>query len=323
MARAIAKLDPKDLNLPGGISLGAVGVEITGKPTLTEWQMAMQFIDRCASASMWWHGDMLNYGYATYGELASQEDGDGKYSSETLYKAKYVSEHVPICIRMQNLSWAHHQAVAPLPIEEQTKWLAEASDSALPLADFRKSLRNDRLRIAAEQQVPAGKYRVIYADPPWSYNDQRMGTKEGGGAVAQYPLMETPAICELPIEGLALDNSVLFVWATSPLLPDAMQVIEAWGFTYKASFVWDKQRGFNGHYNDVKHELLLVAIRGSCQPECDKIPPSVISEKKTRHSAKPHTFREIIAQLYPTGPRIELFAREAPKGWDVWGNEAI
>lgn len=170
---------------------------------------------------------------------------------------------------------------------------------------------------------PDGQYRILYADPPWSYNDQRLATVAGGGAVAQYPPMSTDAICALAVPSLALRDSVLFLWATSPLLPDAHRVLESWGFTYKASFVWDKQRGFNGHYNDVRHELLLVGIKGKCQPQAEKLPPSVVSEKKTRHSAKPKTFREIIDSLYPHGPRIELFAREAPEGWDVWGNETI
>ena len=101
------------------------------------------------------------------------------------------------------------------------------------------------------------------------------------------------------------------------------KILRAWDFAYKASFVWDELAGFNGHYNDVHHELLLVATRGSCLPESQKLIPSIVHCAKDHHSSKPKMFREIIDALYPTGPRIELFAREKVKGWECWGNEAV
>lgn len=218
------------------------------------------------------------------------------------------------------------QQLAAIPAKEIEKHLEEIEASG-------QVTKAGVLRAVAKSQQkkdpqpvtgwPEGQYRILYADPPWSYNDQRLATVSGGGAVAQYSPMATDRICSLAVPAIALGDSVLFLWATSPLLPDALRVMDAWGFTYKASFVWDKERGFNGHYNDVRHELLLVGIRGKCQPQVEKLPPSVITEKKTKHSAKPATFREIINSLYPHGPRVELFAREAPEGWDVWGNEAI
>ena len=163
------------------------------------------------------------------------------------------------------------------------------------------------------------KYRVIYADPPWSYNDKQ-NVEVLGGAEKHYTTMPLQDICDLPIP--AADNAVLFIWVTSPLLEDVFKVIKAWGFKYKSSFVWDKVAHNMGHYNSVRHELLLIATRGSCTPDVPKLFDSVVSIERTEHSRKPKEFRDMIDTLYPVGERLEMFAREAPKGWDVWGNMA-
>ena len=163
------------------------------------------------------------------------------------------------------------------------------------------------------------KYRVIYADPPWSYNDKQ-DTGMLGGAVKHYPTMPLQDICDLPVP--AADNAVLFLWVTSPLLEDSFKVINAWGFKYKSSFVWDKVAHNMGHYNSVRHEFLLIATRGSCTPDVAKLYDSVVSVERAEHSRKPKEFRDMIDALYPVGDRLEMFAREAPEGWDVWGNMA-
>ena len=163
------------------------------------------------------------------------------------------------------------------------------------------------------------KYRVIYADPPWSYGDKQ--NIDGlGGAEKHYPTMPLEDICNLPVP--ALDNAVLFLWVTSPFLEDCFKVINAWGFKYKSSFIWDKVKHNMGHYNSVRHEFLLVCTKGSCTPDVQKLYDSVVSIERTEHSRKPKEFRDIIDTLYPTGNRLEMFAREAPDGWDVWGNMA-
>lgn len=163
------------------------------------------------------------------------------------------------------------------------------------------------------------KYRVIYADPPWSYNDKQ-DTGMLGGAVKHYMTMPLNDICNLPVP--SADNAVLFMWVTSPLLEDSFKVINAWGFKYKSSFVWDKVAHNMGHYNSVRHEFLLIATKGSCTPDVKRLFDSVVSIERTEHSRKPKEFRDMIDTLYPTGNRLEMFAREAPDGWDVWGNMA-
>lgn len=166
---------------------------------------------------------------------------------------------------------------------------------------------------------PAAKYRVVYADPPWAYGNTMPDyfTEQAD----HYPLMDISEICALPVNDMVEDNAVLFLWATSPILPEALDVIRAWGFTYKASFVWDKVKHNMGHYNSVRHEFLLIAVRGSCQPDVQKLHDSVVSEERTEHSRKPETFRQIIDEIYPYGKRIELFARKQVEGWESYGNE--
>lgn len=172
--------------------------------------------------------------------------------------------------------------------------------------------------------LPPKKYRILYADPPWKYNDSgAIGeTDNYGRAERHYPTMSITELCALSVKELADDNAVLFLWTTSPLLEECFAVIKAWGFQYKTSFVWDKVAHNFGHYNSVRHEFLLVCTRGSCTPDNPKLFDSVQSIEKTRtHSEKPEEFRNIIDTLYPHGRRIELFARRPAPNWDIWGNE--
>lgn len=164
-----------------------------------------------------------------------------------------------------------------------------------------------------------GKYRVIYADPPWKYGNTMPDyfTEQAD----HYPPMALAEITALPVSDIAEDDAVLFIWVTSPILEESFQVINAWGFKYKASFVWDKVKHNMGHYNSVRHEFLLVCVRGSCQPDVAQLFDSVQSIERAEHSKKPEKFREIIDTIYPKGNRIELFARRLTPNWEVYGNE--
>ena len=177
-----------------------------------------------------------------------------------------------------------------------------------------------KTEIAKTVDWPDGKYRVIYADPPWSYGNTQPDyhTEQSD----HYPTMELKDICALPVKELAMDDAVLFIWVTSPTLEESFQVIKAWGFKYKASFVWDKIKHNMGHYNSVRHEFLLIAVRGSCQPDVARLFDSVYSSEREGHSKKPHFFYEVIDTTYPHGPRIEMFARNTREGWASYGQQA-
>jgi len=170
--------------------------------------------------------------------------------------------------------------------------------------------------------LPSNKYRIIYADPPWSYGNK--GLDDYGHAERHYPTMTITELCAMggDVKAITDKDAVLFLWVTSPLLEECFPVIKAWGFKYKTSFVWDKIKHNFGHYNSVRHEFLLVCTRGSCTPDVNELFDSVQSIEKSRtHSEKPEAFRAIIGTIYTHGKRLELFARTEVDGWDSWGNE--
>jgi N6-adenosine-specific RNA methylase IME4 len=166
------------------------------------------------------------------------------------------------------------------------------------------------------------KFRIIYSDPAWSYNDKQE-TPMLGGASKHYNTMSVSEISNLPVKNISQKDAVLFLWVTSPLLEDAFEVIKSWGFKYKTSFIWDKIKHNMGHYNSVRHELLLIATKGSCVPDNKKLYDSVQSiERNDNHSEKPIEFLNIIDDLYLYGNKLEMFCRKIKKqNWYGWGNE--
>lgn len=174
-------------------------------------------------------------------------------------------------------------------------------------------------------ELPDDIYRVIYIDPPWQYNDARQtgDHRESTGALHHYSTMPLSELKELDVGSLAAEDSVLLCWATFPLLPDALDLVKTWGFTYKTAFVWDKGHGAFGSYHDAEAELLLIATCGSCTPDIDEKEKQIQRFQRGRHSAKPDEWRYLIDRLWPNGPRIEMFCRGAkPDHWDTWGAEA-
>lgn len=170
------------------------------------------------------------------------------------------------------------------------------------------------------------KYQIIYADPPWSYQN---GGVPQGGVDAHYPTMKLEEIKKLPVSLIAADTSVLLLWATFPQLNEALEVIKAWGFEYKTlGFSWLKTNKDGtpffgiGYYAKSNQEVCLLATKGKAHSlvESNSI-SSVILHPKTRHSEKPSVVRDKIVKLFGNRSRIELFARQKTEGWDVWGNE--
>lgn len=171
------------------------------------------------------------------------------------------------------------------------------------------------------------KYSVIYADPPWQY---RTYSKKGQGRSAEshYPTMSIEDIKALPIGELAAKDCALFMWITFPCMQEAFQVLDAWGFSYKTvAFVWVKQNRISdslfwgmGYWTRANAELCILATKG--QPKrVNSGVHQVIMSHIEQHSKKPDETRDRIVQLMGDVPRIELFARQSPEGWDVWGNE--
>ena len=175
-----------------------------------------------------------------------------------------------------------------------------------------------------EQEMvwPSGKYGLIYADPPWRYENPPMG---GGNRSIEnhYPTMTLEEICALPVPELTLDDSMLLLWTTAPKLEESLAVINAWGFTYRTGMVWVKDKIGMGYHVRSQHEHLLIAKKGTPPvPEPSDRPPSVFEAPRNKHSAKPLEYYDLIESMYPNLPRVELFSRTPRDGWNTWGFEA-
>jgi N6-adenosine-specific RNA methylase IME4 len=165
-----------------------------------------------------------------------------------------------------------------------------------------------------------GKFPVIYADPPWRYEFAETENRE---IENHYPTMTIDDICAMDISEISTDDSVLFMWATSPKLEEALRVINAWGFTYVTCAIWDKEKIGMGYYFRQQHELLLVAKKGNIPaPIPAARVKSVLSYKRGEHSSKPEEFYSIIEDMYPEYKKLELFCRTPRDGWSVWGNQS-
>jgi len=166
--------------------------------------------------------------------------------------------------------------------------------------------------------LPSGIYDIFYADPPWRYDFSETRTR---AIETNYPTMTLEDICELKIPNA--ENSVLFLWATNPKLEEALEVIKAWGFTYKTNLAWVKDRIGMGYWFRGQHELLLVATKGKIKPPEQSVRRSGVLEAPRReHSQKPDEVYELIESYFPNGKYIELFSRNKREGWTMWGNES-
>lgn len=168
-----------------------------------------------------------------------------------------------------------------------------------------------------QNRVNMKLYRVAYADPPWSH--AQAGAR---GAVRHYDLMSTEDIMAMPIADLMEPDSTLLLWTTNAALPDALRVMEAWGFTYKTNAVWDKYYMGLGNYFRGSHEILLHGVRGKA-PFKFHGQRSTLLFPRQDHSRKPEEMIPLIERVLD-GPYLELFARQRPnshKDWSIWGNE--
>lgn len=209
---------------------------------------------------------------------------------------------------------AKHQAVSS--IEATAKERAEE----------KKCARAGRETALAAKQcaLPDKKYGVIYADPPWRFEPWSRETGMDRSADNYYPTSVLPDIVDLNVPSIAAGDCVLFLWVTAPMLPQAICLMDAWGFAYRSHCVWAKDRIGTGYWFRNKHELLLIGVRGNIPaPAMGTQWPSLIEAQVGAHSVKPECFLEMIEAYFPSLPKIELFRRGGARlGWNSWGNEA-
>lgn len=279
---------------------------------------------------------------------------------------EYGSPELQKAVEQGVISISLAAQLARQPLADQLIAIEEGRLSALKAAKAinaekrakKHAERVGRIREMCEPNpaMPFGrKWAVIYADPPWQYEDQPMGFTDRS-IENHYETMPLDEICALPVSELASDDAVLFMWITSPqeflqvkrvnvagqevdelLDSDSVlaRVLRAWGgsdpktgeltpFVYKAQMCWDKVLIGPGHWFRTQHEILIVATRGHFPPPPEHARPgSMYSEQRQGHSAKPDYFADMIVKMFPDLPRIELFARPPGRpGWDLWGNQA-
>ena len=203
---------------------------------------------------------------------------------------------------------------------------AKAGEKVSARTVAKKVTREQRERDLGAKIValPQKKYGVILADPEWRFEPWSRETGMDRAADNHYPTSATEVIAARDVASIAADDCVLFLWATSPLLPQALEVMKAWGFAYVSVAVWVKDRIGTGYWFRNRHELLLVGTRGNVPaPAMGAQWDSVIEAAAGEHSAKPDAALEMIDAYFPSLPKIELNRRGVPRpGWEAWGNEA-
>jgi N6-adenosine-specific RNA methylase IME4 len=240
-----------------------------------------------------------------------------------------VSARAETAKKLIEAGLSQRQAASVLGCDQKTvsndlrKNSSEVEEKSLTKAE-RRAEREAELA-AKQTALPNKKYGVILADPEWRFEPYSRETGMDRAADNHYPTTSSEIIAERDVASIAADDCVLFLWATVPMLRDALQVMEAWGFEYKSHAVWDKIHIGTGYWVRNRHELLLIGTKGDIPaPAMGDQFPSVLAIARKEHSAKPEQFLELIESYFPTLSKIELNRRGPPRpGWDAWGNEAV
>jgi N6-adenosine-specific RNA methylase IME4 len=303
--------------------------------SLSEWEtegLALGERERSAESLMWDIGDWWNRG-ERYGDRVAvvhrQQWTGPQYG--TCRNAGTVAKAWDVSRRHDRLSYDHHRIAAPLlPVvadqlldwcEEPIAETGEPRSTRELAAEIKRGRRAERIDTLASAEPVEGIYHVIYADPPWRFEPFSRDSGMDRAADNHYPTMDVDGIKALEVP--AADDAVLFLWATAPMLPEALEVMAAWGFEYKSHCIWAKDVLGTGYWFRSLHELLLVGTRGDIPaPAPGTQYASVIELAVGEHSAKPVGFAEMIEELYPGLRLLEMFARGPRLGWTVWGNEA-
>ncbi|MSV24549.1 S-adenosylmethionine-binding protein [Selenomonas sp. WCA-380-WT-3B 3/] len=174
------------------------------------------------------------------------------------------------------------------------------------------------------------KYRTIYADPPWQFQNRTGKVAPEHKRLSRYPTMKLDDIKSLPVADVADEKCHLYLWVPNALLPEGIEVLRAWGFEYKTNLIWEKVRqdggpdgrGVGFYFRNVT-EILLFGITGTnnrtLQPARSQV--NLLRTRKREHSRKPDEFVDLIESC-SSGPYLEMFARGDREGWDMWGNQA-
>jgi N6-adenosine-specific RNA methylase IME4 len=225
-----------------------------------------------------------------------------------------AAERAEIASHAAKARWAAKAQV------EQVSLPKPKEDPAAVIAAVSESLR---------RTVGTQRFGTLLADPPWRFVNRTGKVAPEHKRLARYDTLTVAQIAALPVRDVAGDKSHLYLWTPNALIPDALKVMEAWGFTYKAVIVWRKirkdggsdGRGVGFYFRNVT-ETVLFGVRGGLrtyQPGRTQV--NYVESRKREHSRKPDELYRIVEGCSP-GPYLELFARYPKPGWSAWGDEA-
>lgn len=315
-----------------------IGTEITRTSTKKEWENYGEILKRVDEAKQWAIGDWLVDGKKHYGDGLYQQAAIILDCSEgDLRNMKSLAERFQLSVRTDKLSWRHHYEIASLKQIESSnngklhlsdksdhskmqEFLKRAEVEKWSVRDLKEAVtqykrrQDEEIRLANEPE----KYSIILADPAWEYDFSRSPTRDISNQYLPSTLDDMKRL-KIP----AAEDCILFMWATSPKIPQGIELMQAWGFEYKTCMVWVKDKIGMGYYARQKHELLFIGGKGNLQlPDDNKKPESVFFADRTEHSEKPEIVYEIIESMFPEYKKLEIFARSKRNNWDSWGDEA-
>ena len=188
---------------------------------------------------------------------------------------------------------------------------------------YKELVRVENVQTQETVEIPKEKYQLLYCDPPWEYNGKSRNVE------LHYPSMTREELKDLDVAKLAHDDCVMLMWVTYPHLPEGLELLQAWGFTYKTvAFTWVKKNKSGegyfmglGNYTRTNAEICVIGVRGKGLTVKSKDVRQICDASVSKHSEKPAEIRDRIVELYGDVKRMEMFARKTTPGWETWGNE--
>lgn len=292
-----------------GFTLHARGVRPHGRPSKNQWIAAARFACAAEEASPYWIGDLMIYlrERVDWAEAVEQMIGLTGLSLKTLQNHESIARGVGVQARKLAPTFSHAREVITLEPQQQVKLLTTAKLEGWNVPQTAAAVRNIRRPLVLKGQADlAGQYRVILAAPDWSHTKPEQ-------------------LLRVPVAAHAMADAALFLWAPPRRLPEALDVMAAWRFTYATNAVWDRVvEGSPGRFLNITHEHLLIGTRGELHADVgDFRPRSLLVERRTlddRHR-KPVEVMQWIEKLFTRGPYLALFATERRDGWSSFGRD--
>jgi N6-adenosine-specific RNA methylase IME4 len=312
----------------------ATGLVVSGSTTFEQWSVAFYNLCQFRNVSAWTLGDMINEGREKW-------ERDDRYETAleaTHLKYGTLANYASCCrtfppeLRREHpelleYPFAWIRELAHLDLDDAFETLALAKDQAWGWEEFHAHIKGGRrARQETARSFPDGKFGLILADPPWTYDGNTAPPdREIGNHYRQMTLAEIQELKDpdgRSVQEISADDCVLYLWVPSPKVVEGVSVIHAWGYELKTTMVWVKDIMGMGYWARQRHELLFVATKGKpLTPRESDRPDSVIQAPRREHSQKPDEAYDMIERCYPGVPKVELFARAPRPTWAGWGLE--